>query len=320
MLLALDVGNTNIVIGFLGESGIRNIARLETDRDKTAHEYAISLRQVIEFSGIAPENIDGSILSSVVPPINGALIAAVRMIAGIRPLVVGPGMKTGLNIALDNPATMGSDLVVGAAAALAIHDPPLIIIDMGTATTMTVIDREARVLGGAIIPGVGISLEALANGTSQLPHISLDAPKKCISTDTVEAMRSGSVCPAATGSAAASDVQLSPAPMRTCVCPPKVTVRSVAGSMPRASSAPMAMVQAATCSGSTPKMFESVRRTCVPPAVSCTAVRADTSVTATPSRSSTPDSDRLASMGLVLHALTQRAAVLESSMAKPPKT
>ena len=178
MLLALDVGNTNIVIGFLDESGIRNIARLETDRDKTAHEYAISLRQVIEFSGIAPENIDGAILSSVVPPINGALIAAVRMIAGIRPLVVGPGMKTGLNIALDNPATMGSDLVVGAAAGLAIHDPPLIIIDMGTATTMTVIDREARVLGGAIIPGVGISLEALANGTSQLPHISLDAPKK----------------------------------------------------------------------------------------------------------------------------------------------
>ena len=94
MLLALDVGNTNIVIGFLDESGIRNIARLETDRDKTAHEYAISLRQVIEFSGIAPEDIDGAILSSVVPPINGALIAAVRMITGIRPLVVGPGMKT----------------------------------------------------------------------------------------------------------------------------------------------------------------------------------------------------------------------------------
>lgn len=177
MLLALDVGNTNIVIGFLDASGIRNIARLETDRDKTAHEYAISLRQVIEFSGIAPEDVDGAILSSVVPPINGALVAAVRMITGIRPLVVGPGMKTGLNIALDNPATMGSDLVVGAAAALAMHAPPLIIIDMGTATTMTVIDREARVLGGAIIPGVGISLEALASGTSQLPHISLDAPK-----------------------------------------------------------------------------------------------------------------------------------------------
>ena len=110
MLLALDVGNTNIVIGFLDESGIRNIARLETDRDKTAHEYAISLRQVIEFSGIAPEDIDGAILSSVVPPINGALIAAVRMITGIRPLVVGPGMKTGLNIALKGNQAPGTFL------------------------------------------------------------------------------------------------------------------------------------------------------------------------------------------------------------------
>ena len=179
MLLALDVGNTNIVIGFLDESGIRNIARLETDRDKTAHEYAISLRQVIEFSGIAPENIDGAILSSVVPPINGALIAAVRMITGIRPLVVGPGMKTGLNIALDNPAAMGSDLVVGAAAALAIHAPPLIIIDMGTATTMTVIDREARACSaGPSSPAWASRSRRSPTAPSQLPHISLDAPKK----------------------------------------------------------------------------------------------------------------------------------------------
>ena len=132
-------------------------------------------------------------ISSVVPTINYTIEHMCRDYFHLEPRLLVPGMKTGLNIALDNPATMGSDLVVGAAAALAIHDPPLIIIDMGTATTMTVIDREARVLGGAIIPGVGISLEALANGTSQLPHISLDAPKKCISTDTVEAMRSGSV-------------------------------------------------------------------------------------------------------------------------------
>ena len=191
MLLALDVGNTNIVIGFLDESGIRNIARLETDRDKTAHEYAISLRQVIEFSGIAPEDIDGAILSSVVPPINGALIAAVRMITGIRPLVVGPGMKTGLNIALDNPATMGSDLVVGAAAALAIHDPPLIIIDMGTATTMTAIDKNGTYVGGCISPGPKLSAESLSTRTAQLPAISLESPKKAIGKNTVDAMRSG---------------------------------------------------------------------------------------------------------------------------------
>lgn len=191
MLLALDVGNTNIVIGFLDESGIRNIARLETDRDKTAHEYAISLRQVIEFSGITPEDIDGAILSSVVPPINGALIAAVRMITGNRPLVVGPGMKTGLNIALDNPATMGSDLVVGAAAALAIHKPPLIIIDMGTATTITAIDKTGTYVGGCISPGPKISAEALSARTAQLPAISLESPKKAIGKNTIDAMRSG---------------------------------------------------------------------------------------------------------------------------------
>lgn len=193
MLLAVDVGNTNIVLGCLEDGQIANIARLETDRDKTAHEYAVSIRQLLEFSGIASSEFEGAILSSVVPPINGALRAAIRMVTGKNPLVVGPGMKTGLNIALDDPATMGSDLVVGAAAGLAAHEPPLIIVDMGTATTMTVIDRDARIRGGAIIPGVGLSLAALASGTSQLPHISLDAPKRCIGTDTIEAMRSGSV-------------------------------------------------------------------------------------------------------------------------------
>ena len=197
MLLALDVGNTNIVIGFLDASGIRNIARLETARDKTAHEYAISLRQVIEFSGIAPEDVDGAILSSVVPPINGALVAAVRMITGIRPLVVGPGMKTGLNIALDNPATMGSDLVVGAAAALAMHAPPLIIIDMGTATKITAVDEQSTVQGVSIMPGVFISLDALVNGTSLLKGIATNAPVRAIGKNTVESMQSGVVFGAA---------------------------------------------------------------------------------------------------------------------------
>ena len=191
MLLALDVGNTNIVIGFLDESGIRNIARLETDRDKTAHEYAISLRQVIEFSGIAPEDVDGAILSSVVPPINGALVAAVRMITGIHPLVVGPGMKTGLNIALDNPATMGSDLVVGAVAALHEYKPPLIMIDMGTATTIAVVDKNGAYIGGSICTGVKVATEALAGRAAQLPGISLDMPKKAIGRNTIDAMRSG---------------------------------------------------------------------------------------------------------------------------------
>ena len=191
MLLALDVGNTNIVIGFLDASGIRNIARLETDRDKTAHEYAISLRQVIEFSGIAPEDVDGAILSSVVPPINGALVAAVRMITGIRPLVVGPGIKTGLRIHIDNPAQLGSDRVADAVAAVSCYPVPLILIDMGTATTISVIDGEKNFLGGMIIPGLRVSLDSLANRTSQLPKIDLTPAKKVIGTNTVDCMKSG---------------------------------------------------------------------------------------------------------------------------------
>lgn len=193
MLLAVDVGNTNIVLGCLENGKVIGITRMETDRDKTAHEYAIALKQALEFGNINPTGMDGAILSSVVPPINGALRAAIRMVTGLNAIVVGPGMKTGLNIGLDDPGTMASDLVVGAAAALSLHEPPLIIIDMGTATTMTVIDGSARVRGGAIIPGVGLSLDALAAGASLLPHISLDAPKKCIGSETVDAMRSGSV-------------------------------------------------------------------------------------------------------------------------------
>ena len=177
MLLAIDVGNTNIVLGCLEDGEIIGITRMETDRDKTAHEYAIALKQALEFGGIDPSQLDGAILSSVVPPINGALRAAIRMVAGLDTIVVGPGMKTGLNIGLDDPGTMASDLVVGAAAGLSIHEPPLIII----------------VRGGAIIPGVGLSADALANSAALLPHISLDAPKKCIGSETIDAMRSGSV-------------------------------------------------------------------------------------------------------------------------------
>ena len=191
MLLALDVGNTNIVIGFLDESGIRNIARLETDRDKTAHEYAISLRQVIEFSGIAPEDIDGAILSSVVPPINGALIAAVRMITGIRPLVVGPGIKTGLRIHIDNPAQLGSDLVVDAVAGIHHYPLPQIIIDMGTATTVSVLDAEGGYRGGMILPGVAVSHDALASRTAQLPKVAFELPKHTIGTNSVDCLKSG---------------------------------------------------------------------------------------------------------------------------------
>ena len=191
MLLALDVGNTNIVIGFLDASGIRNIARLETDRDKTAHEYAISLRQVIEFSGIAPEDVDGAILSSVVPPINGALVAAVRMITGIRPLVVGPGMKTGLNIRYENPRELGSDRIANAVAVSALYGGPAIFIDFGTATTYGVISAKSEFLGGAIGPGLRMMNRALSTGTAKLPSIELVLPPQVIGKTTVSNIQAG---------------------------------------------------------------------------------------------------------------------------------
>lgn len=191
MLLAIDVGNTNIVLGCLEDGEIIGITRMETDRDKTAHEYAIALKQALEFGGIDPSQLDGAILSSVVPPINGALRAAIRMVAGLDTIVVGPGMKTGLNIGLDDPGTMASDLVVGAAAGLSIHEPPLIIIDMGTATTITAIDKTGTYVGGCISPGPKISAEALSARTAQLPAISLESPKKAIGKNTIDAMRSG---------------------------------------------------------------------------------------------------------------------------------
>ena len=193
MILAIDIGNTNIVLGCMEHDRILVEARMATDLLKTSDQYCVELKNLLNLYEIDPKSVEGVIISSVVPPVLNSCKTAVRKLTGKTPMIVGPGIKTGLNIQMENPAQIGSDLIVAAVAALSRFKPPLIIVDMGTATTMTVIDREARVLGGAIIPGVGISLEALANGTSQLPHISLDAPKKCISTDTVEAMRSGSV-------------------------------------------------------------------------------------------------------------------------------
>ena len=193
MILAIDIGNTNIVLGCMEHDRILVEARMATDLLKTSDQYCVELKNLLNLYEVDLQAIEGVIISSVVPPVLNSCRTAVRKLTGKTPMIVGPGIRTGLNIQMENPAQIGSDLIVAAVAALSRFEPPLIIIDMGTATTMTVIDREARVLGGAIIPGVGISLEALASGTSQLPHISLDAPKKCISTDTVEAMRSGSV-------------------------------------------------------------------------------------------------------------------------------
>ena len=194
MILAIDVGNTNIVLGLIEDGKISSVApRITTDLHKTDYEYAVAMENVLDFVGVDATEAEGAILSSVVWPLTSTLVSAVKMLTGKTALVVSAGLKTGLNIAIDDPGTVGADLVVGAVGALALAEPPLIVIDMGTATTITVVEEGNRFIGGAILPGLRLSMEALSSGTSLLPYISLDPPKKCISSNTVECMQSGAI-------------------------------------------------------------------------------------------------------------------------------
>lgn len=193
MILAVDVGNTNIVIGCLEQGEIKNTVRVRTEPGRTAAEYGIELMQLFDFFGIERRGFEGAILSSVVPPVNEPLRQAIEMLTGVKCLIVGPGMKTGMNVRIDDPGTLGCDLVVGGVAAIAEYGAPVIVLDLGTATTITLIDENKCFRGGAILPGIKLSYAALAAGTSLLPDISITPPKKCIATNTVDCMRSGAV-------------------------------------------------------------------------------------------------------------------------------
>lgn len=193
MILAIDIGNTHIVIGCFDHEKVRFVERMATDKMKSELEYAISFKSVLEIYGIQSHEVKGGIISSVVPPITNVVREAAEKIIHGKVQVVGPGLKTGLNILIDNPGTLGSDQVVDAVAALNEYPVPLIVIDMGTATTISVINEKKQYLGGMILPGIGISLSALAERTSQLPHITLEAPKRIIGKNTIECMKSGIV-------------------------------------------------------------------------------------------------------------------------------
>ncbi|MGN0521118.1 MAG: type III pantothenate kinase [Eubacterium sp.] len=193
MILAIDVGNTNIVMGFLDGETLVNECRLSTAADDSAEEYAIKFNSILEICNISVDDIEGSVLSSVVPPLNRTVSKAVMLLTGKKPIVVGPGVKTGLNIKTNNPAELGADMVVGAVASIAKYPCPQIIFDLGTATTASVIDKDAKFIGGAIICGVKTALNALASGTAQLPQIEIIAPASVIGTNTVDSMRSGTI-------------------------------------------------------------------------------------------------------------------------------
>ena len=191
MLLAIDIGNTNLVIGCIKDDKILFKARIATDRLRTSDQYGVEIKNMMEAYGVQLTDIDDCIISSVVPPVFNSVRTGVIKILGKQPMVVGPGLKTGLNIHMDVPSQVGSDRIVIAVAALAEYTAPLILMDLGTATTIEVVEPDNVYLGGIIFPGARVSLDALTSRTSQLPGISLDKPKQVIGKNTVDCMRSG---------------------------------------------------------------------------------------------------------------------------------
>lgn len=193
MLLAIDIGNTNITLGLYDEEILKVTARLATDLRRTADEYAIDIKDVLALHGEEISEVEDCIISSVVPSVGASVSSAVALLCDTVPLMLGPGVKTGLNIKIDNPAQLGADLAAGAVGALHEYTMPCIVIDMGTATTISVLDRNGAFLGGTIGAGVRMTLRALAEGTAALPAIGVTPPKSAIGKNTVDCMQSGIV-------------------------------------------------------------------------------------------------------------------------------
>ena len=194
MVLAIDIGNTHILLGCFEDRKILFTELLSTDRSYTDLEYASLIKSALEFNVASFEDIEGAIISSVVPSVTGTIKTAVDRFANVSPIVVGPGVKTGLKIRIDNPAQLGSDLVVSAVAGIKEYGVPQINIYMGTATAFSLIDSEKNYLGTSSGAGMGIAAEALSSKTSQLPNIAFETPKKAIGTNTVDSMKSGLIC------------------------------------------------------------------------------------------------------------------------------
>lgn len=191
MLLAIDIGNTNLVIGCFQDSELKFKARIATDTARTSDQYGVEIKNMMEAYGVRVSDIEDCIISSVVPPVFNSVRTGVWKVIGKQPLVLGPGLKTGLNIHMDVPSQVGSDRIVLAVGALAEYRAPMILMDLGTATTMEVVEPENLYVGGIIFPGVKISLDAMTSRCAQLPGISLDKPKRVIGKNTVDCMRSG---------------------------------------------------------------------------------------------------------------------------------
>lgn len=193
MILVMDIGNTNIVLGVYDQDTLQHHWRMETDRNKTEDEYGMQVKALFQHAGLDFSDITGIIMSSVVPPIMFSLEAMCTKYFKQKPLIVGPGVKTGLNIKYENPREVGADRIVNAVAGIHYYGAPLIIVDFGTATTYCYINERGDYMGGAIAPGIGISTEALFARASKLPRIELTTPGQVVGKNTVSAMQSGIV-------------------------------------------------------------------------------------------------------------------------------
>ena len=192
MLLALDIGNSNITIGAYDDNGLVFTARMKTDRLRTENQYAIELLDILKLY-IKDYSFKGAIISSVVPELTEIIRRAVVDVTANEPIIIGPGIKTGLNITSNNAGEIGADLIAGAVGTVEKYPLPAIVIDLGTATKMYVVSEKKEFVGGMIAPGIRISMDALSKECSQLPTVSLTAPKKAINLNTSESMKSGIV-------------------------------------------------------------------------------------------------------------------------------
>ena len=194
MIMTVDIGNSNINVGGYTEKGQLFTSRVHTDAAKTEFEYAAIIGDILTLYGYSKQALEGAVIASVVPQLSPVMRDAVRLLRPVNTLLVGPGMKTGLNIRIDSPGQLGADMIATAVGAATKYTLPVIIVDMGTATKLTVVDREKSFIGGAIMPGVRIALDALSERTAQLPQIALEgAVDRPIGSNTVDCMRSGVV-------------------------------------------------------------------------------------------------------------------------------
>lgn len=191
MVLAIDIGNSNVTLGGFDGDDIAFTAHISTDTTATEDEYAVKILNILNLYGIDKTQINGSVMASVVPQLNVIIKNAVKFILGTETLTVGPGVKTGISIQCDTPSSVGADLICASVAAHFVHESPALIIDLGTATKMTVVNKKGAFIGTSIMPGVAMGLNALANGTAQLPKVSLDAPDSVVAKNTVDCMKSG---------------------------------------------------------------------------------------------------------------------------------